>query len=61
MSTLPSICFRGRHVAEHCVTTLKTRNASHVTTPKTATLETRDGANLVPGSVLREKADIFPI
>ena len=37
------------------MTTLKTRNASHVTTLKTATLETRDGASLVPGSAFREK------
>ena len=39
------------------MTTLKTRNASHVTTLKTATLETWDGASLVPGSALKVKGE----
>ena len=37
--------------------TLKTRNASYVTTLKTATLETWDGASLVPGSAFRVKGE----
>ena len=39
------------------MTTLKTRNTSHVTTLKTATLETQDGASLVPGSALKVKGE----
>ena len=37
--------------------TLKTRNASYVTTLKTATLETWDRASLVPGSAFRVKGE----
>ena len=49
--------FFSRHVTERCVATLKTRNASYVTTLKTATLETWEGASLVPGSAFRVKGE----